>query len=120
MESLGPRLREDDEQNGTCYKSSFAAVCPNDGGRSSGAVPNCLFGVSPISKTSVPPFASSACVIQLFVHGLPFHVTDWMYGLPLPFPRASTMRFRPSPTSISAWSISGLPNTQFVLTGSTG
>src|SRR6185437_7128668 len=86
----------------------------------SGAVPNCLFGVSPISNASVPPFARSACAIQLFVHGLPFHVTDWMYGLPLPLPCACTINFLPPPTSISACSTSGLPNTQLVLTGSTG
>src|SRR5690348_4819926 len=92
---------------------------PNEGGRSSGAAPNCLFGCSPISNTSVPPLASSACPIQLFVHGLPFHVTACMYGRPSPLFRVSTTILRPPPTSISARSTSGLPNTQFALTGST-
>src|SRR6185437_2282913 len=58
--------------------SPLPASRPNDGGRSSGAAPNFLLGLSPISNTSVPPAARSAWLIQLFDHGLPFHVTDWM------------------------------------------
>jgi len=58
--------------------SPLVARWPNDGGRSSAAAPNRLFGVSLITNASVPPAASSAWLIQLFVHGLPFQLTDWM------------------------------------------
>jgi hypothetical protein len=51
---------------------------PKEGGRSAGADPKRVFGVAPISNSSVPPAASSAWLIQLLLHGWPFHFTDWM------------------------------------------
>src|SRR5699024_11148895 len=88
--------------------SSLTSVAsrPNDGGRSAGALPNCLLGLLPIVNSSTPPLASSAWPIQLLLHGLPFQVTDWMYGLPAPLLRVRTLRVRPSPTFTSACSSS--------------
>ena len=55
------------------------AVFDIDGGASSGVLPHCSFGLSPISRTSVPPPAISACVNHGLFRALPLSCADCMY-----------------------------------------
>jgi len=53
------------------------AQFPIELGQLSGPFPKSRFGRSAISKTSSPPGSMSACVMYVFVYGLPFSETDW-------------------------------------------
>ena len=44
-----------------------------DGGASSGALPQCVFGLSTISRVRTPPFAISDCRNHARLRGLPFN-----------------------------------------------
>src|ERR1700722_14796289 len=57
----------------TAYRSLLSVM---EGGASPGALPQLRFGLSPISRTSVPPPAISACENHGLSSGLPLSWAD--------------------------------------------
>src|SRR6266851_6704496 len=80
-----------------------------EGGASSGRLPQAVFGWLPISNTSSPPAAISACANHGLSQGLPLSVADCMYLFCADTWLANTVRTLPLPIVMLLLAKMGLP-----------